>query len=141
MHVLIRKENEHKDSYSCKSAPNGRHNAYSTWEQVAGYFDGDGSISISVTRFGFAIGLAFADNYEPLLEHMASFLQERGFFSTLSLQRTKGKKFWRLRVRRREDTVNILNSMLPYLDKKHEEARAAVDYLTTRWTVQSSLRG
>lgn len=57
---------------------NGNHNGYSTWEQVAGYSDGEGSISISITRFGFSIGSAFADSYKPLLEHIASFLQNGG---------------------------------------------------------------
>lgn len=111
---------------------NGNHNGYSTWEQVAGYSDGEGSISISITRFGFSIGSAFADSYKPLLEHVASFLQNGGFYSTLALQRTKGKKFWRLRVRRNDDTVSILSLMLPHLDKKQDEARAAIDYPTDK---------
>ncbi len=94
--------------------------------------DGDGTVAISITRYGFAIELAFVDNYKPLLEHIASFLKQRGFFSTFLFQRTNGKTFWRLRVRRNEDTVGILRFMLPHLDKKLEEAKVAIDYLTNR---------
>lgn len=115
-----------------KQTPNRHKSAYSTWGQVAGYFDGDGTVSISITEFGFALELVFVDNYKPFLEHIASFLQLNGFFSTFYFHRSNGRSSWRLRVRRKEDVISVLSLMLPHLDKKRNEAEAAIDYLTNR---------
>lgn len=129
---MARNESECPGDARAKQTPTVRRSAYSTWEQVAGYFDGDGTVSISITRFGFAIELVLVDNYKPLLEHIASFLLKKGFFSTFFFHKSNGRSSWRLRVKRKEDVIGVLSSVLLHLDKKREETKAAIEYLTDR---------
>ena len=52
---------------------------YKSWEAVAGYFDGDSGISITVGKFVLSFELAWVDSWEPQIDQLISFLRE-GFY-------------------------------------------------------------
>jgi hypothetical protein len=52
-----------------------RSSIYNGWRQVAGYFDGDGSVTVHIGKLTLDFGLQFTDNYHPQLEQLQYFLE------------------------------------------------------------------
>ena len=106
---------------------------YDSWAQVAGYFDGDGSISIRRTSRGkpytLLPALEFCDQSRRQIAMLKSFLQSRGI-GTGALAKHGGA--WRIEIGTTEGVTRALLEMLPFLCKKRAEARATLDYLSDK---------
>src|SRR5438132_3916672 len=48
---------------------------YSTWEQVAGYFDGDGSPKAHMNVYTITLSVSWADQDIEIIQHVAQFLR------------------------------------------------------------------
>lgn len=106
---------------------------YGSWAQVAGYFDGDGSISIRRTSRGrpFTLlpALEFGDQSKRQIAMLKDFLQSRGI-GTGALVKHGGA--WRIEVGTTEGVRRTLLEMLPSLYKKRTEASATLEYLSDK---------
>jgi len=106
---------------------------YSTWEQVAGYFDGDGNISISDLSnmpHKLALSLIFTDASLEQISMLRDFLVGRGIQTSRVLRTTTNA--WMIAISKHEAVLDVLKSMLPHLFKKANEAVAAIEYYEGR---------
>ena len=119
------------------------HTGYSRWEQVSGYFDGDGGLRISIGQFTIQILAILSDTDYEQIEHLAEFLVRRKILPGGPYQR-RGKD-------RSNDAYNLvlsveggalvaLKCMLPFVDKKRGQVKAAIDYLEDRITGDEFVR-
>jgi len=72
-----------------KSDPRG----YSTWEQVAGYFDGDSSPKAHVNVYTITLSVAWADQDIEIIQHVAQFMRHRGIFGNI-VKFTRGESVY-----------------------------------------------
>jgi hypothetical protein len=103
---------------------------YCTWEQVAGYFDGDGTIYFSDTTnqpYKLRISLVFVDQSIDQLTNIWNFLNQRGIRTSRILRRSDTFAY-ELAVSEFQSVRQALIQMLPSLCKKSIEAKAALDY-------------
>ncbi|QQG48117.1 MAG: hypothetical protein HY247_05000 [archaeon] len=110
--------------------------AYQTWEQVAGYFDGDGSILISDTSnqpFKLGMSLQFVDQSREQILMLQNFLIDRGVKTSNILKTSKGTANM-LSVGSRDSVIKTLREMAPYLFKKEREAFVTLEYLEGKIT-------
>jgi len=107
---------------------------YSTWEQVAGYFDGDGSPKAHVNVYTITMGVSWADKDIEIIQHVAQFLHHRGVFGNIGKFRTGDRTYYELEVSEGNNALIALKGMLPHLDKKWSQVNGAVDYLENRIT-------
>jgi hypothetical protein len=113
----------------------GLDSSYSTWAQVAGYFDGDGSIVIrKISRgrpFTLNISLELADQSRMQINMIRDFL----VFEHIKTGRLAFRsRAWRLEVGTTEGVLKMLDKMIPFLCKKVSEARATIGYLNDKIT-------
>jgi hypothetical protein len=102
---------------------------YSTWQQVAGYFDGDGCPKIHVGVFTLHVTVSWSDQYRELLEHIYRFLSARGAVCRMGEFRRGPSTYYELTVTEGGNALLVLKAMLPFLDKKWSQVNAAVSYL------------
>jgi hypothetical protein len=107
---------------------------YTSWRQVAGYFDGDGTIAISDTSnqpFKLGLSLAFVDQSEEQMRMLKRFFEKRGVITSNVLKTSKASAYM-IAVSRFEGVLFSLKAMRPYLFKKANEAQAVIDYYEGR---------
>jgi len=80
------------------SADATRTRGYSTWEQVAGYFDGDGSPKVHVKVFTMTVEVSWSDKNVEILEHLSAFLRTHGVFGAMGKFRTGERLYYELSV-------------------------------------------
>lgn len=111
---------------------------YSSWEQVAGYFDGDGNVGLEVVKRVIRFKLRFVDTWRPQVSSIASFLKECGIRSSKIGKDVKKSGNWhpgyRLDITEVRSVIEAAKAMLPHTVKKREELRAVLDYLDGRST-------
>jgi hypothetical protein len=103
---------------------------YRSWLQVAGYFDGDGTIYFSDTSnrpFKLSISLVFVDQSIDQIKSVKDFLNLRGVMTSNVLKRSDVEAY-ELAVSQFKSVRKVLRRMIPFLCKKEVEARAALDY-------------
>jgi hypothetical protein len=103
---------------------------YESWEQVAGYFDGDGTIYFSDTTnqpYKLSLSLVFVDQSVDQIRNTREFLRSRGIRTGNILKRSDGCVYI-VAVSEFESVKETLRQMLPFLCKKAVEAQAALDY-------------
>ncbi len=103
---------------------------YNSWAQLSGYFDGDGTIYFSDTTnqpFKLSLSLVFVDQSIDQIRTVRNFLQQRGIRTSNILKRSDGNVYT-LAVSEFSSVKKTLKQMLPYLSKKANEVRAALDY-------------
>jgi len=116
------------------SADVARARGYSTWQQVAGYFDGDGSPKVHINVFTITVEVSWSDKDVEILEHLRAFLRIYGVFGVLGKFRTGERLYYELSVSEGNNALNAMEMMMPHLDKKWSQVRGAVDYLENRIT-------
>ncbi len=108
-----------------------RTNEYTTWQQLTGYFDGDGSILIGRIRGGIPftlnVRLHFSDQSRTQIEMVSRFLISQGV-KTGSIGLRVGA--WRVEVASLAGVRRMLEQMYEHSCKKHHEIRAVLDYLS-----------
>jgi len=115
---------------------------YSSWEQIAGYFDGDGNISISDLSnipFKLSLSLIFTDASFEQISMIMEFLNARGIRTSNVLRTSKGTA-WIIAISRYGKVLATLKNMLPHLYKKAIEAESAIDYYEGRITGNDLLK-
>jgi hypothetical protein len=110
---------------------NGGIGKYNSWTQVAGYFDGDGSVHLRadspvVLRFA----LVWVDNSFGQLSQLRSFLCSQGI--KLGNVLRQGVGVFRLQVASPKFALTVARLMEPYCFKKREELRILVDYYESK---------
>ena len=109
---------------------------YHSWLQVAGYFDGDGTIYFSDTSnrpYKLTISLVFVDQSVDQIESVKDFLNRHGVKTSNVLKRSDSNAC-ELAVSQFKCVKKALRHMIPFLCKKENEARAALDYYEGRIT-------
>jgi hypothetical protein len=117
---------------------NGR--GYSTWEQVAGYFDGDGSPKVHYNVFTMTLEITWSDKDIEILEHMRAFLQTNDVIGVLGKFRTGEAVYYELSVSEGNNALEAMKMMLPHLDKKWSQVKGGIEYLENRITGDEFIR-
>ena len=106
------------------------------WCQVAGYFDGDGSVEPKFQIFTIGFGLTWTDSYRKQLLHLRRFLKRQGIHTTKvrSSKSILGRPVWHLSAWGRLDVIETCMKMIPHLDKKRIQGMTAMKYLEGRLT-------
>lgn len=115
---------------------------YSSWGQIAAYFDGDGSVDFDPGAFVLKFRLAFVDNWKPQLEGIKCFLRARGIRTgkvgwrkaSQAQLREGARGVYALRISNMKGILRAAREMLPYSQKKDEELRVIIDYYGERIT-------
>lgn len=103
---------------------------YGSWKQVAGYFDGDGTIAISDTSnmpYKLGLSLVFVDQSYDQIRMLQDFLKKRGIPTSNMLRTSKGTA-WIIAIGSFNGVRECLRRMIPHLFKKAIEAQSALDY-------------
>jgi len=103
---------------------------YQSWRQVAGYFDGDGTIvtsDISNRPYKLSLSLVFVDQSADQIANVREFLNNQGVRTSRVLKRSDGNAY-ELAVSEFCSVKRMLRRIIPYLCKKEIEARAALAY-------------
>jgi hypothetical protein len=103
---------------------------YSSWLQVAGYFDGDGTVYFSDTTnrpYKLSISLVFVDQSIDQLKSVKEFLNGHQIATSNILKRSDGEAY-QVAVSQFKCVKNSLRHMAPFLCKKEAEVRAGLDY-------------
>ena len=109
---------------------------YTTWEQVGGYFDGDGNVGLEVVRYVLRFRLRFSDTWEPQVTTIRSFMSERNIKTTGIQHETKPGRLdaFRIDINAIDGVPRASKAMLPFCLKKAEDLKILVDYLEGRIT-------
>jgi hypothetical protein len=107
---------------------------YSTWEQLAGYFDGDGCPKVHVGIYVITVTVTWSDQYRDMLHRINQFLSQKGVVGKIGLFKRGQSVYYELHVSEGRNALFVLKRMLPHLDKKRSQVKAAVDYLENRIT-------
>ena len=108
--------------------------AYGSWRQIAGYFDGDGNVSISDMSdqpFKLRLSLIFTDGSPEQIYMIRTFFLNRGIRPSNVLKTSKGTASM-IAISRFDGVLTAMKAMLPYLFKKANEALAVIDYYEGR---------
>ncbi len=109
---------------------------YQSWQQVAGYFDGDGALvtsDISNQPYKLGLSLIFTDQSLDQITNIRNFLNEQGVRTSNILKTWKGTAHIVV-VTEFNSFKKALTCMLPFLCKKAVEAQAALDYYDGKLT-------
>jgi hypothetical protein len=109
---------------------------YRSWPQIAGYFDGDGTIYFSDTSnqpYKLSISLVFVDQSVDQIRSVKDFLINHGVTTSNILKRSDSEAY-ELAVSQFKSVKRALMHMIPFLCKKEIESRAALDYYEGRIT-------
>lgn len=104
-------------------------NAHRTWEQVAGYFDGDGTVSISDPSnqpFKLGLSLIFTDASLQQISMVRSLLISKGIHPSNTLKASSASA-WMIAISRHDAVVAASKAMLPHLYKKANEIQAVIN--------------
>ena len=105
----------------------------SDWHYLAGYFDGDGTVEVSVKVFTLHIRLAFDENWRPHLEAVKHFLETRGIKVGL-VRKKESFNTWHVVVSNSAGVVEMARSLIQHSTKKREELDAVMGYFSNEIT-------
>ena len=98
------------------------------WSYVAGFFDGEGCISLSIRGTGPQLVLHISQKDPQPLRDIQAFLQEWGI-RVNGLYAYTDKHAWRIHIGHYKSAILCLRMMLPYLRTvKHTVAQDAIRY-------------
>jgi len=107
-----------------------------SWGYVAGFFDGEGSVSYEPDLYTFS----FANTDRDILEEIRQFLG-CGTLSTHVHQSVRRKTMYQLRIRRHEDQVRFIEGVMPYMIIKTDKASSALEWIKAKkWRTQNRVR-
>ena len=104
---------------------------YDSWEQIAGYFDADGTIVIfdlSNIPYKLGLSLSFVDQSIDQIRMVRNFLRKAGIRTSNVLRQNMRSNAWIVAIGSVGQVKECLRLMIPHLSKKAIEARAVLDY-------------
>lgn len=108
---------------------------YRSWRQIAGYFDGDGSILLKPKMYTISFSIEWADTSLPQLEQIRDFLMRHGILSQPKIQKMVGEcASYSLMVSYQDSVLGLAKSMSPFAFKKWAGLHAAIRYLEDETT-------
>ncbi|MDE1853432.1 MAG: hypothetical protein KGI38_06765 [Thaumarchaeota archaeon] len=115
-------------------ARNPAKECYESWEQISGYFDGDGNVGVEVVKYVLRFKLRFSDTWKPQIEAVRGFLVDEGIATSGLYHEPHPEKrdAYRIDVVAIQSVLKAARAMLPYCAKKAEDLRIVVDYLEGR---------
>jgi hypothetical protein len=127
---------------SPETARDGPLGSYSTWRQVAGYFDGDGNVGLEVVKRVLRLRIRFVDTWKPQIDSIWKFLRGQGI-STSRVGRDR-KEVWqaayRLDIVEVRSVLRAAKAMLRFTVKKREDLRIAIAYLEAKTTGNEAIQ-
>jgi hypothetical protein len=108
---------------------------YSSWMQVAGYFDGDGNVGMEVVKRIIKFKIRFVDTWRPQIESIVHFLAGQGVhFGRIGKGDKRGdwQAAYRLDIVEVKSVIMAAKAMLRYTVKKRRELLVVIDYLEGR---------
>ena len=107
---------------------------YTSWEQVAGYFDGDGNVGVEVVKYVLKFKLRFSDTWKAQILAIKSFLNRKGISTSGLWQETRSGRLDanRIEVSSIAGVLSAAKAMLPFCVKKAEDLQIPIDYLEGR---------
>ncbi len=126
-----------QDSHSSSAnyPPNSESSeTYDSWEQVGGYFDGDGNVGLEVVKYVLKFKLRFADTWRPQIAAVQGFMQANAIStSAIWHEKREGRSdAYRVEVSAVSSVLAAAKAMLPHCVKKAEDLRIMIDYLEGR---------
>jgi hypothetical protein len=114
----------------------GKIEQYDTWQQVGGYFDGDGNVGLEVVKYVLRFRIRFSDTWKLQIVAVKSFMNGRGIATTnITHERHKGKRdAFRIDIGELVSALKAAKSMLPYCVKKAEDLEIMIEYLEGKIT-------
>lgn len=114
--------------------------SYNTWEQMAGYFDGDGNVRAEVRTFVLRVGIRFSDTWKEQLEAVCTFLTNEGI-KTGAVGIGGGTKgpAYRLDIGEEASVLQAIRRLLPLCVKKRADLQIALDYLEDKITANKAM--
>lgn len=114
--------------------------AYTPWQQVAGYFDGDGAVYVSAMRCVLKVRLCFYDVWKPQLDAVRNFVQTEGMrLRRLSIQRKRFGAVWYLTISDSNVVRTVIRRTSPFACKKKGDLLIALDYLDNRISADEAI--
>jgi len=110
-----------------KSDDSLRLSGYTSWQQVAGYFDGDGSVTCYPGKWTIAFYLEWADQCRVQLEQLNFFMFRMGI-KTGRVHKLSASEGCITRICEVPSVVETADRMLPHSFKKREELQLIIDY-------------
>ena len=109
---------------------------YQSWQQVGGYFDGDGNVGIEVVMYILRFKLRFSDTWRPQIETIKSFLNDQSIRTTKVWCESNAGRLdaFRIDVVAARSVLDAGKAMIPFCAKKAEDLRIMIDYLEGRIT-------
>jgi hypothetical protein len=100
---------------------------YDSWRQVAGYFDGDGTVGFDIQMFTLGIYLELSENWRPQLQEVETFLVGEGIRTYIPNKTLAGKAHV-LKILRTPSVIGAARNMLPFAFQKELELKTLIDY-------------
>src|SRR5271157_765829 len=98
---------------------------YNSWEQVSGYFDGDGNVRVEIGTYVLRVGIRFADTWRPQLVSVRDFLLKQGITSvgvgTDKARLGNRRTAYRLDIGEANSVLALIRGMIGYCIKKKED--------------------
>jgi hypothetical protein len=109
---------------------------YRSWEQVGGYFDGDGNVGLEIVKRVLHLRIRFVDTWKPQIETIMAFLVNQGIATGCLGQDNKTAKspVYRLEVGQIASVLRTAKELFKHCVKKREDLRITIDYLEGRIT-------
>lgn len=111
------------------------YDTYKSWRELAGYFDGDGTVEVNVHLFTIEIRLAFDENWRPHLEGIRNFLSERGIICG-AVRKKDGFNTWHLVISQSPSVIRMAEELVRFTVKKRGELFAVLHYLKDETTAE-----
>ncbi len=113
---------------------NGHALAYKSWQQVAGYTDGDGGLLLNPECYTISLGIDWADSFKPQLDGIRSFLLSEKVGPEKVYALGQARPVWHLRLSNQAGLMKALTAMLPFVNKKKDQVTAMIRYLANEMT-------
>lgn len=115
-------------------------NAYRAWGQVAGYFDGDGSVYINTTSHDvLRFSLVWVDNCREQIGQLRHFLVSQRISAGEVLRRGDGT--FTVQISSPEGVLSTARLLLPFCFKKRKELGIVISYYENTITGTKALEG
>lgn len=104
------------------------------WDYIAGFVDGEGSLSIAKQGRYFHPRISIAQNTASVLEEIQVFFSMNGIKSSIyrNVHKPRGNVWYNLRVQDRASVLNICTHMSGRLRVKHRQLNVLVRLLTIK---------